>query len=65
MASFNNERGRYEIRGVMGPDEFHEAYPNASVPGSITMPTRTSWRSGFCPGLWRSLISVPRSGAPS
>jgi beta-phosphoglucomutase family hydrolase len=33
MASFNNERGRYEIRGVMGPDEFHEGYPNSPMPG--------------------------------
>jgi beta-phosphoglucomutase family hydrolase len=33
IASFNDERGRYEIRGVMGPDEFHESYPNSSTPG--------------------------------
>ncbi|MGW4958281.1 pyridoxamine 5'-phosphate oxidase family protein [Nonomuraea sp. NPDC004186] len=24
---------RYEIRGVMGPDEYHDAYPGADVPG--------------------------------
>lgn len=33
MASFNGERERYEIHGVMGPDEYHEAYPDASQPG--------------------------------
>ena len=33
MAIFNDERGRYEIRGVMGPDEFHEGYPDAATPG--------------------------------
>ena len=33
MAQFNAERGRYEICGVMGPDEFHDAYPGASEPG--------------------------------
>jgi beta-phosphoglucomutase family hydrolase len=33
MAVFNNERGRYEIRGVMGPDEFHDGYPDAATPG--------------------------------
>ena len=33
IASFNDERGRYEIRGVMGPDEFHEGYPDAPTPG--------------------------------
>lgn len=33
MASFNDGRGRYEIGGVMGPDEFHEGYPDATTPG--------------------------------
>ena len=33
IASFNDARGRYEIRGVMGPDEFHEGYPGAPTPG--------------------------------
>jgi beta-phosphoglucomutase family hydrolase len=33
MASFNDERGRYEIRGVMGPDEFHDGYPDSATPG--------------------------------
>jgi HAD superfamily hydrolase (TIGR01509 family) len=28
-----NEKGRYDIAGVMGPDEFHEKYPNASAGG--------------------------------
>lgn len=29
LAVFNEQRGRYEIRGVMGPDEYHERYPDA------------------------------------
>jgi beta-phosphoglucomutase family hydrolase len=33
IAIFNEKRGRYEIHGVMGPDEFHEAYPNSGRPG--------------------------------
>jgi trehalose/maltose hydrolase-like predicted phosphorylase len=33
IASFNDERGRYEIRGVMGPDEFHDGYPESATPG--------------------------------
>jgi beta-phosphoglucomutase family hydrolase len=33
IATFNDERGRYEIRGVMGPDEFHDEYPEAPTPG--------------------------------
>ena len=33
IASFDDERGRYEIRGVMGPDEFHDGYPDSKTPG--------------------------------
>jgi trehalose/maltose hydrolase-like predicted phosphorylase len=33
IARFNSSRGRYEIHGVMGPDEFHHAYPDAAAPG--------------------------------
>jgi trehalose/maltose hydrolase-like predicted phosphorylase len=32
-ATFNEERARYEINGVVGPDEFHEGYPGAASPG--------------------------------
>jgi trehalose/maltose hydrolase-like predicted phosphorylase len=32
-AHFNPDRGRYEIHGVMGPDEFHEKYPGVAAPG--------------------------------
>lgn len=32
MAHFNPERGRYELHGVMGPDEYHDGYPGS--PGS-------------------------------
>lgn len=33
IASYNAELGRYEIRGVMGPDEFHDRYPWREAPG--------------------------------
>ncbi len=33
IAHYNPERGRYEIHGVMGPDEFHERYPGAEDAG--------------------------------
>ena len=33
IAHFNPERERYEIHGVMGPDEFHEKYPGAEEGG--------------------------------
>jgi beta-phosphoglucomutase family hydrolase len=32
-AQLNERSGRYEIHGVMGPDEFHEGYPDAPAPG--------------------------------
>jgi beta-phosphoglucomutase family hydrolase len=31
--SFNKDSGRYEIHRVMGPDEFHEGYPDSSEGG--------------------------------
>ncbi|MBE0431603.1 MAG: trehalose-phosphatase, partial [Dehalococcoidia bacterium] len=33
MARYNRSLDRYEIRRVMGPDEFHDAYPDADEPG--------------------------------
>jgi alpha,alpha-trehalase len=33
IAQWNSERARYDIPGVVGPDEFHDAYPGASRPG--------------------------------
>ncbi|MDX1653806.1 MAG: glycosyl hydrolase family 65 protein [Candidatus Competibacteraceae bacterium] len=33
ISTFSQEKDRYEIRGVMGPDEFHDAYPDRDEPG--------------------------------
>ncbi|HXZ56286.1 MAG TPA: glycosyl hydrolase family 65 protein [Gaiellaceae bacterium] len=33
IASYNRAIDRHEIRGVMGPDEYHDAYPGASTAG--------------------------------
>jgi trehalose-phosphatase len=33
IAHFNPARGRWEIHGVMGPDEYHEKYPDAPEGG--------------------------------
>ncbi|TVR43281.1 MAG: glycoside hydrolase family 65 protein [Bacteroidia bacterium] len=33
MARFNPKRNRYEIHGVMGPDEYHTHYPGIEKPG--------------------------------
>ncbi|MFD8141556.1 glycoside hydrolase family 65 protein [Streptomyces sp. NPDC059708] len=32
-AAWDEDLGRYRIRGVMGPDEYHDAYPDAAAPG--------------------------------
>jgi alpha,alpha-trehalase len=33
ITTYDRARGRYEIRGVMGPDEYHDAYPDTDEPG--------------------------------
>lgn len=33
MATYNRALDRYEILGVMGPDEYHDRYPGADRPG--------------------------------
>lgn len=33
VTSYNRVLDRYEICGVMGPDEYHDAYPDAEKPG--------------------------------
>ncbi len=30
---YNEDSGRFEIHGVMGPDEYHDGYPDAKRPG--------------------------------
>jgi alpha,alpha-trehalase len=33
LARFDDALDRYEIKGVMGPDEYHDRYPGAEAPG--------------------------------
>ncbi|MEN3270302.1 HAD-IA family hydrolase, partial [Pseudonocardia sp.] len=33
IATYNADEDRYEIHGVVGPDEYHEAYPDSDEPG--------------------------------
>lgn len=33
VAEYNRSLGRYEVKGVMGPDEYHDSYPDAEEPG--------------------------------
>jgi len=40
LTSFDEARRRFMIRGVMGPDEYHDAYRGPTSPASITMRTR-------------------------
>lgn len=33
LTTYNEELDKYEIKGVIGPDEYHEAYPDRDEPG--------------------------------
>ena len=65
IAHFDEERQRYEIHGVMGPDEFHERYAGAKAPGlrnNAYTNVMVAWLCGVaCEVL--SLLSEPRAGA--
>ncbi|MDV3296326.1 MAG: beta-phosphoglucomutase family hydrolase [Brachybacterium paraconglomeratum] len=47
IAEWNEARRRYEIRGVLGPDEFHDRYPGASAPG-LNNNTYTNVMASWC-----------------
>ena len=57
IATYDHALDRYEIKGVMGPDEYHDGYPDSADPVSTTTPTPTSWPSGVSAG--RSTRSRP------
>lgn len=52
VASYDPDRERYVIRGVVGPDEYHDAYPGAERPGidnnayTNAMAAWVLWRAG-------------------
>ena len=51
IAHFNPVRERYEIHGVMGPDEFHEKYPGAQETGlrnNAYTNIMVAWLCGLC-----------------
>ena len=61
IAHYNPERDRYEIHGVMGPDEFHERYPGAEEGGlrnNAYTNLMVAWIAGTAP---RVLDLLPRS----
>jgi alpha,alpha-trehalase len=47
LATWNEDERRFEIRGVVGPDEFHEAYPWASGAG-LDNNTYTNVMAVYC-----------------
>ena len=64
IAHFNPKRERWEIHGVMGPDEFHEGYPGRDVGGLRNNAyTNMSWRPGSARPPGRSSSSFRRAGA--
>ncbi|HJU16892.1 MAG TPA: beta-phosphoglucomutase family hydrolase [Stellaceae bacterium] len=46
-AQWNEARGRYDIRGVIGPDEFHDRYPDRDAPG-LDNNTYTNVMAAWC-----------------
>ncbi len=61
IAHYSAERDRYEIHGVMGPDEFHERYPGADEGGlrnNAYTNVMAAWIAATAP---RVLDLLPRS----
>jgi len=46
-ARWNATRGRYDISGVLGPDEFHDRYPGREAPG-LDNNTYTNVMASWC-----------------
>ena len=65
IAHFKSERERYEIHGVMGPDEFHEKYPDAREGGlrnNAYTNVMVAWLCDVAQGLL-SLLPASRAEA--
>jgi trehalose/maltose hydrolase-like predicted phosphorylase len=65
IAHFDAERERYEIHGVMGPDEFHEKYPGAEEGGlrnNAYTNVMVAWLCGIA-GCILSLLPATRAKA--
>jgi trehalose/maltose hydrolase-like predicted phosphorylase len=57
IAHFNPEHERYEIHGVMGPDEFHEKYPDA-LEGGLRNNAYTNVMVAWLCGIAVQLLSL-------
>jgi trehalose/maltose hydrolase-like predicted phosphorylase/YHS domain-containing protein len=63
LAVFDEQLGRYRIRGVMGPDEFHDGYPWTSDPGvddNAYTNVLAAWVLARAAGLARTLTAQRR-----
>ena len=66
ITHFNPERERYEIHGVMGPDEFHDKYPDALQGGlrnNAYTNVMVAWLCGITSQLLPLLPRQPSEGA--
>jgi alpha,alpha-trehalase len=57
LTTHDADRDRYEIRGVIGPDEYHTGYPDADPPG-LNNNTYTNFMAAWV--LWRALEVLER-----
>ena len=63
IAHFNPERERYEIHGVMGPDEFHDKYPDAPQGGLRNNAYTNVMVAWLCDVAGKLLALLPSSRA--
>ena len=63
IAHFNPERERYEIHGVMGPDEFHEKYPGARHGGLRNNAYTNVMVAWLCGTVGKLLSLLPANSA--
>jgi trehalose/maltose hydrolase-like predicted phosphorylase len=63
IAHYNPARQRYEIHGVMGPDEFHEKYPDATDSGLHNNAYTNVTVAWLCDIAGRLLTMLPASRA--
>jgi beta-phosphoglucomutase family hydrolase len=56
-AEWNQSRERYDIRGVIGPDEFHDRYPDREAPG-IDNNAYTNLMAAWCIGRALDLFDI-------
>ena len=61
IAHYNEERDRYEIHGVMGPDEFHEKYPGSDEEGLRNNAYTNVMVAWICEVVQQVLELLPRA----